>query len=243
MSTTQLVRPNPAMTKGFERAATGPIQTDAMTLNGTLGCTAVLMFLVVTFGALGWNVPNQLAGMAALFIALGFALVTAFKPHLAPKTAPIYAAIEGYFLGWISQVFDQAYDGIVIMAIGLTLCIALVLLGVYRTGIIPVTQNFRLGVAAATGGVFLIYMLSFVGGMFGFDVPVIHDSSGWGIAFSVFVIVLASANLVIDFDFIEHGAENGAPKYMEWYGAFGLVVTLVWLYLELLRLLAKLQQR
>lgn len=244
MATQQLVRPNPAMTKGFEEVVRSWNATeDRMTLNGTVGCTAVLLFVLCVAGAAGWAYTSGLLVLVGIVGALGIAVLTAFKPQLAPKTSMIYAALQGYALGAISETYSNAYAGVVPMAVGLTVGITAALLLVYRSGLIPVTQNFRLAVAAATGGIMLFYLVSFGLSFFDIGVPLIHSSSGWGILFSVFVIVLASANLVVDFDFIENGVKTGAPKYMEWYGAFALVVTLVWLYLELLRLLAKLQNR
>jgi uncharacterized YccA/Bax inhibitor family protein len=171
------------------------------------------------------------------------AMVTVFKHAWAPYTTPLYAAFEGAALGGISFIFEQQYPGIVSQAIFLTFGTLGALLVAYRSGIIKATENFKLGVAAATGGIFLVYLLSFIVGFFGVEVPLIHSSGTFGILFSLFVVVIAALNLVLDFDFIEEGAERGAPKYMEWYGAFGLLVTLIWLYLEILRLLAKLQSR
>nr|MDP9323819.1 Bax inhibitor-1/YccA family protein [Acidobacteriota bacterium] len=171
------------------------------------------------------------------------AMVTVFKQSWAPYTTPVYAAVEGVALGGISVVFEARYPGIVSQAVFLTFGTLGALLLAYRSGLIKATENFKLGVVAATGGIALLYLLSFILGFFGVNVPLIHSSGTFGILFSMFVVVIAALNLVLDFDFIEKGAERGAPKYMEWYGAFGLLVTLVWLYLEILRLLAKLQDR
>ena len=151
--------------------------------------------------------------------------------------------MEGLALGGISVVFEASYPGIVSQAIFLTFGTLGALLMAYRSGLIRATENFKLGVVAATGGIALVYLASMVLGFFGMSVPLIHSSGTFGILFSVFVVVIAALNLVLDFDFIEQGVERGAPKYMEWYGAFGLMVTLVWLYLEILRLLAKLNDR
>jgi uncharacterized YccA/Bax inhibitor family protein len=146
-------------------------------------------------------------------------------------------------LGAISAIFEKQYPGIVIQAVGLTFGVLFCLLLAYKSGMIKVTQNFRLGVVAATGGIALLYFVNIIMSFFGARIPFIHEAGLLGIGFSLFVVVIASLNLVLDFDFIEKGAEAGAPKYMEWYGAFGLIVTLIWLYLEILRLLAKLQRR
>ena len=146
-------------------------------------------------------------------------------------------------LGGISAMFELQFPGIVIQAVGLTFGTLLALLVAYSTGVIKATENFKLGVTAATGGIFIVYMVTFVLRFFGIEVSFIHGNGLMGIGFSLFVVVIAALNLVLDFDFIEQGVEKGAPKYMEWYGAFGLMVTLIWLYLEILRLLAKLQSR
>jgi uncharacterized YccA/Bax inhibitor family protein len=175
----------------------------------------------------------------------GFALamVTAFKREWAGVTTPLYATVEGLALGGISAVFEARYPGIVSQAVFLTFGTCGALLVAYRSGVIRATENFKLGVFAATGGIVLLYLLSFVLGLFGMQVPLVHSSGPLGIAFSLVVVAVAALNLVLDFDFIEQGAARGVPKYMEWYGAFGLLVTLVWLYLEMLRLLARLQER
>lgn len=174
---------------------------------------------------------------------LVLALITVFKKTWAPVTAPLYALVEGFFLGAISAVYNAQFGGIVMQAVMLTFGILFALLFAYRSGLIKATENFKLGVVAATGGIALVYLASIALGFFGIKIPLIHESGLVGIGFSLFVVVIASLNLVLDFDFIESGVEQGAPKYMEWYGAFGLMVTLVWLYLELLRLLSKLQSR
>jgi uncharacterized YccA/Bax inhibitor family protein len=141
------------------------------------------------------------------------------------------------------MIFEFQYPGIVVQAVTLTFGTLFALLMAYRSGVIRATENFKLGVAAATGGIFLIYLATFVLGLFGIRIPQIHESGIIGIGFSLFVVVVAALNLVLDFDFVENGARLGAPKYMEWYGAFGLIVTLVWLYIEILDLLAKLRSR
>ena len=173
----------------------------------------------------------------------GFQKCPIFKKTWAPFTVPVYALLEGLFLGGISRFFEDRFPGIASQAIILTLGILGALLLAYKSKLIKPTENFKLGIAAATGGIFLIYMINIIMGFFGSSIPMIHESGMIGIGFSVFVVIIASLNLVLDFDFIEQGVEQGAPKYMEWYGAFGLLVTLIWLYLEILRLLAKLQSR
>ena len=230
---------------------------DRMTLMGTVHKTAFLLILLVAFASSTWkmvmtvNLEGQMVAAPGLFGymiggAIGgliFALITFFKPTWAPVTAPIYAALEGLFIGALSAFAESKFPGIVLQATGLTFGILFALLGAYRSGLIKATENFKLGVAAATGGIFLVYMASFVLGMFGVTIPFLHDSTPIGIGISVFICIIAALNLVLDFDFIENGADQGAPKYMEWLGAFGLMVTLIWLYIEILHLLMKLRSR
>lgn len=240
---------NPSLnSKTFERAAPG---TGVMTIEGTVNRVGILLVLMLIPAAYMWNKvlgawdPGAAMGTAMLG-ALGafvFALITIFKKTWAPVTAPVYAVLEGLFLGAISGVFHQQYPGIAMQAIALTMGTLFTLLLAYRSGLIRATENFKLGVVAATGGIAMLYLVNIVMGFFGAGIPFIHESGTFGILFSLFVVVIAALNLVLDFDFIENGAAAGAPKYMEWYAAFGLMVTLVWLYLEILRLLAKLQSR
>jgi uncharacterized YccA/Bax inhibitor family protein len=231
-----------------------PGSANAMTLNGTVNKTGLMLLLLTLTAAFSWSqavvqTPDgpQLAPGAMLYILGGgiggfvLAMITVFKKEWSPVLAPAYALVEGLFLGAISAFFEARYPGIVIQAVMLTFGTLFSLLFAYRSGLIKATENFKLGVAAATGGIFLIYLASFVLGLFKINVPYIHESGIIGIGFSLFVVVIAALNLVLDFDFIESGVEAGAPKYMEWFGAFGLMVTLVWLYVEFLRLLAKLR--
>ena len=224
----------------------------AMTLNGTVNKTGILLLLAVMTAAFAWSqieftaegpvgaMPYLLGGAIGGLI---LALVTTFKKEWAPVTAPLYAIVEGFFLGAISAMYNHQFEGIVLQAVTLTFGTLFALLFAYRSGLIKATENFKLGVVAATGGIALVYLATIVLGFFNINIPMIHESGIVGIGFSLFVVVIAALNLVLDFDFIESGVEAGAPKYMEWYGAFGLMVTLVWLYLEFLRLLAKLQSR
>jgi uncharacterized YccA/Bax inhibitor family protein len=225
--------------------------SQVMTLGGTVNKTGLLLLMCVATAAYTWNLfdpanpgammPWMLVGGIGGFIV---AIVTVFKKTWSPVTAPVYALLEGLFLGGISAFFETQFPGIVMQAVMLTLGVLAAMLMAYKSGLIKATENFKLGVVAATGGIALLYLINIGMRMFGFEgMGFIHDSGAMGIAFSLFVVVIAALNLVLDFDFIEAGAEAGAPKYMEWYGAFGLVVTLVWLYLEILRLLAKLQSR
>jgi uncharacterized YccA/Bax inhibitor family protein len=223
----------------------------AMTLNGTVSKTGILLLLCVITATFAWMQVSTPAGIvnAGLYVwggAIGglvLAMVTIFKKEWAPVSAPLYALVEGFFLGAISAMYEARFGGIVFQAVLLTFGTLFALLFAYRSGLIKATENFKLGVVAATGGIALVYLATIVLGFFGINIPMIHDNGIVGIGFSLFVIVIAALNLVLDFDFIERGVEQGAPKYMEWYGAFGLMVTLVWLYIEFLRLLSKLQSR
>ena len=225
----------------------------AMSLNGTINKTGLLLLLAVLTAAFAWNASmdsyGQILPVARLYMiggAIGglvLALVTIFKKEWAPVSAPLYALVEGLFLGAVSAIYEARFDGIVLQAVILTFGTLLALLAAYRSGLIRATENFKLGVVAATGGIALVYLATIVLGLFGINIPYIHESGLIGIGFSLFVVVIAALNLVLDFDFIESGVEARAPKYMEWYAAFGLMVTLVWLYLEFLRLLSKLQSR
>ena len=223
-----------------------------MTLQGTVNKTGILLVLVVIGATYTWNLFFQDGNPAAVMpIAIGgaigglvFALITMFKKEWAGVTAPVYAVLEGLFLGGISAIFEAQFPGIVIQATGLTLGTLASLLLLYKLGIIKPTENFRLMIVSATMGIGILYLISFVMNMFGSGgIGFIHSNGLFGIGFSLFVVAIAALNLVLDFDFIEQGSEQGAPKYMEWFGAFALMVTLIWLYLEMLRLLSKLRSR
>ena len=216
-----------------------------MTIQGTVDKTGISLALLVFSGYFAY-VPNGL--MYMIIGGLGgfiVALVTIYKKTWAPITVPLYAMLEGLLLGSISYMYGQMFEGIVLNAIILTVSILVSLLLVYKSGYIKVTENFKLGVFAATGGIFLVYLFSFFASFFGINFSFLNPTNGslMSIGISLFIVIIASLNLVMDFDFIEEDAEKGAPKYMEWYGAFGLLVTLVWLYLEILRLLGKLNSR
>ena len=248
---------NPALKEStFLDLNTGTVvgsRDGAMTLNGTVNKTGFLLLLTVLTAAFAWNQvitpQGDVAAGTGIYLwggAIGgfiIALVTIFKKQWSPVTAPLYALVEGFFLGAISAIYNQQFQGIVMQAVLLTFGTLFALLFAYRSGLIKATENFKMGVVAATGGIALVYLATIVLGLFGIKIPMIHDSGLVGIGFSLFVVVIAALNLVLDFDFIETGVEQGAPKYMEWYGAFGLIVTLIWLYIEFLRLLSKLQSR
>ncbi|MBK9254304.1 MAG: Bax inhibitor-1/YccA family protein [Saprospiraceae bacterium] len=169
-------------------------------------------------------------------------LVASFKPHTSAIAAPVYALFEGLFLGSVSAYYASLMDGIILQAVILTMGTMLTMLFVYKSGWIKVTEKFRMGVVMATGAVFLVYMASFIGGFFGFNIPYLHEGGFIGIGISLVIIGIASMNLILDFDAFDKGQEHGAPKYMEWFCALGLMVTLVWLYVEFLRLLSKLNR-
>lgn len=219
--------------------------SSVMTLDGVAAKSLLLLTLCVGSGVMGWrfaSLQNELLGpilMGSLVGAFIVALITIFKKTVSPYTAPLYAILEGFLLGAISQLFEAQYSGIVLQALLLTGGIFVTMLCLYLFRVIRATENFKLGVASATGGIALYYVTNFVISFFGKDLPLINSNSGWGIGFTVLVIIIAAMNLVIDFDFIEQGVNKKAPKYMEWYSSFGLLVTVVWLYLEILRLLAK----
>jgi uncharacterized YccA/Bax inhibitor family protein len=222
-----------------------------MTLSGTVNKTGLLLVCTIATAAWTWHLFLQSRDMTdvmplmlvGLIGGLIFSMVTIFKKTWAPVTAPIYALLEGLVLGGLSAVFDLRYPGIGIQAVSLTFGTLFVLLLAYSSGLIKVTQKFRLGVIAATGGIMVFYLLEMVLGLFGIQFTSINGSGLMGIGFSLIVVAVAALNLVLDFDFIEQGVQAGAPKYMEWYGAFGIMVTLVWLYLEILILLSKLRSR
>ncbi len=224
---------------------------EAMSIQGTVNKTAILLALTLLTAGWTWSLYTASGDAAAVFPWLiggsiaGFiaALVTTFKKTWAPFTAPLYALLEGLVLGGLSAMFEASYPGIAFQAVGLTAATLAALLLAYKSGLIRATPTFKKGVIAATGGIFLLYLVSFVLGFFGIRIPGIFDAGLFGILFSAFVVTIAALNLVLDFDLIERGTAQGAPKFMEWYGAFALLVTLVWLYIEILRLLAKLRRR
>lgn len=236
---------NPALSektfKGFDpKGATD----ESMTLTGTATKAAILLALCVGGAAASWIFQVSLGVcLVSVLVAFVGAIVLIFNPRFAALLGPAYAVLEGIALGGISRIYEAQYPGIVMNAFVLTVGTMATMLFLYRTRIIQATENFKLGVVSATGAVALLYIFDLCSSsFFGYRVPFIHEGGLYGILFSVAVVVLAALNLVMDFDFIETGVERRAPKYMEWYSAFGLLVTLVWLYLELLRLLAKLKK-
>lgn len=243
---------NPALnSKTFTSMPRVADPSQVMTIQGTVNKTFLMLILVLIPAAYTWNMFLSTGNPAAVMPWLyggfigGFivAIITVFKKQWSPFTAPLYSVLEGLALGGLSALFEARFPGIVIQAVALTFGTLFCLLAAYKSGMIKATENFKLGVMAATGGIGLIYVATMLLGFFGIRIPYIHESGLIGIGFSMFVVVIAALNLVLDFDFIEHGAEAGAPRFMEWYAAFGLIVTLIWLYLEILRLLSKLRSR
>jgi uncharacterized YccA/Bax inhibitor family protein len=240
---------NPALNENtFEGRVA--VAGEAMTLQGTVNKTGVLLVCVVGTAAWTWGIAHSQTPQAALPWMIGgliaglvFALVTIFKKEWSPITAPIYALCEGLMLGGISALLERAHPGIAIQAMGLTFGVTAVMLVLYKSGILRATPKFTVGVVAATGGIFLVYMVDLVLSMFGRHVPLLNSSGPWGIGLSVVIVIIAALNLILDFDFVETGVHARAPNYMEWYGAFGIMVTLIWMYLEILRLLAKMRER
>lgn len=226
-------------------------RSDLMTLQGTATKTAMLCVLLTASAGFVWHELRAAGGLpgvipyviGGLVVALISGLVICFKPQWSAFLAPAYAVGEGALLGAISAAYEAQFQGIVFQAACLTFGTLFSLLTCYRTGLIKATENFKLGIVAATGGIALLYLANMVMSMFGVRMPFLHDASPIGIAINVVVLIVAALNLVLDFDFIEEGVQRGAPKYMEWYAGYGLLVTLVWLYVEFLRLLSKLSSR
>jgi uncharacterized YccA/Bax inhibitor family protein len=219
--------------------------TDAMSLAGTLNKTGVLLLLCLGAGVYGWvhpelSTPWLWVGLIGGFVAV---LVGAFKPAWSPVLAPTYAVLEGLVLGFISRMYEGAYAGIVPHAVLLTFGVLALMLVLFTTRIIRVTQKLAAGIVAATAAVALVYFIDIMLHMFGHSIPYLHQSGLLGIGISVAIVGIAAFNLLLDFNLIEQGVRGGSPKYMEWYSGMALLITLVWLYLELLRLLSKLRAR
>ena len=235
---------NPAFTRGFENNTTSLPLSERMTLDGAVNKTGILLSLCFGGAFIGWNIPALI--IPAVIIGFILALVTIFRSkEKAGTTAPLYALAQGIALGGITLMYENAFDGIAIQAIGLTFGILASLLLCYKSGYIKPTENFRLMIVAGIGGILILYLASFVMSFFGGGLSLLSPTNGslMSIGLSFGIVCFASLSLVLDFDFIEEGAEKGLPKYMEWYGAFSLMITLIWLYLEILRLLAKMRSR
>jgi len=244
---------NPLLHEKAFRRVDHLVQTtgEAMTIEGTINKTALLLLLVAGTATWVWTRYFQTLDpatvmpylWAGLIVGLVAALATIFLPAYARISAPVYAAAQGLALGAISAFYEQRLHGIVFQAVGLTFGVLAVMLIAYRSGVIKVTERFRMTVVAATGAIALLYLVSIVLSFFNVSIPFIHQGGTFGIVFSLVVVGIAAMNLALDFDFIQRGVEGGGAKVMEWYAAFGLMVTLIWLYLEILRLLAKIRRR
>lgn len=235
---------NPTLTeKTFQQIGRAVPADGTMTIAGTINKTAILFLILILGASISWYQPWSVFVWGGAIGGFIVAMVTIFKKEWSPITAPIYAGLEGLFLGGISLMYANAYNGIVFNAVMLTLGVFAAMLMAYRSGLIEVTQRFRMGVVAATGGIFLVYLASIILGFFGIELSLITGTGYMGIGFSLIIVGVAALNLVLDFDMIEKGAQANAPKYFEWYTSFGLMITLVWLYLEILRLLSKFQRR
>ncbi len=250
---------NPALTGTMDSMAQGTLDSELMegeasqslmTVNGSIQKTGILFVIVLLMGSVAWYASAVSPGIGSMLtwggMIVGFilAMVTIFKKEFVKYTAPAYAVFEGLFLGGISYMYAGLVAGIVPMAAGITAAIVLVMLVLYGSRIIPVTEKFKMGVAAATGAIMLVYLVGFAASLFGFQGLWIHNvGGGLGIIISVVILVIAALNLILDFDFFEKGEQYGLPKDMEWYAAFSIMITIVWIYLEVLRLLLKIAAR
>ena len=243
---------NPAFkSKAFSHHSSDFTTNEVMTLSGAVNKTGLYLLLCTLSAAWTWNIffssgdASSVSGLMIFGLVGGLiaAMITIFNPTKANITAPIYAILQGLAVGGISAIYESSFDGIVIQAVALTFGTLAALLLAYKSGLIKPTENFRLMLFAATGGIFVLYLVSFIMNFYGGGIGFIHSNSLMGFGFSLVVVAIAALNLVLDFDFIEQAAEQGAPKYLEAYGAFSLMVTLIWLYLEILRLLAKIYSR
>lgn len=247
---------NPAFSKKiFEKTYTDSYSENVMTLKGTVNKSFLMILLVILGASYTWRIffqnpdPTAIPPVLVTYMIAGglggfvLSLVIMFRPVWSTWAAPVYAVLEGLFLGAISSFFEYKMHGIVIQAASLTFLTLLAMLFLYRSGMIKVTDKFRMGVFAATGGIALMYFAGFILQLFGIHFPMMHSGGTLGIVVGVVICGVAALNLVLDFDFIEKGSESGLPKFMEWYSAFALMVTLVWLYLEILRLLSRINSR
>jgi len=242
---------NPVMNeRAYQKASNNVLDADlvgvevkgeTMTVSGAINKSFILMGILVFFAVIGFVFPNPIFMIGGAITGLVLVLVAVFKPHFSPTIAPIYAVVEGLFVGSISAVYAGAFSGIVFQAVSLTMAVLFLMLFLYKMEIIKVTQKLRSGVIMATGAVMLVYILSFVLSFFGITVPYIHEGGMIGIGISVVIVGIAAMNLLLDFDNFEVGERLRSPKYMEWFSAMGLIITLVWLYIEMLRLLSKLR--
>lgn len=239
---------NPALSKSALKRVSALESSSTATIGGTTVKIFFMLAVSIIGGVFGWQAMSSANSVGMILIAVAsilglvFALITVFMPKFAAITGTLYALAQGYVLGAMSQVYNSSLDGIVIQAIGLTGAIFFVTLWAFSLGLIKVTQKFRIGVLIATGGIAVYYLVAIIVGLFGGTAPLIFDTGMWGTLFSLVVVFVATMNLIINFDFVQTIVQRGAPKKMEWYAAFGVIVTLLWLYIETLRLLAKVRQ-
>lgn len=237
-----------AINKAASSASTatgGPISRSEgglMTVSGAVNKTLLLVFILLATTLYSYRFPSQLLMSVGALGGAAVYFLTSFKPTLAPITAPIYAVLKGLLVGAVSAVYAAQYGGIIFQAVSLTIGTLVSMLVIYQTGIIKVTQKFRMAVSMAVGAIMIVYLISWIGHFVGFTVPFIHESGPIGIGISVVIIGVAALNLLLDFDNFDKGEQKGAPKYMEWYFSMGLLFTIVWLYIEFLRLLGKLNR-
>lgn len=218
------------------------VQREVMTVSGAVNKTLILTGILLITSIISFVMPSSLflySGLIGGIIAL---LVATFKPHTSPISAPVYAAFEGLFLGTVSAYYAFIVDGIILQAVSLTIGTLVTMLMLYKSGLITVNQKFRAGVMMATGAIAIVYLVAIVGRMFGWQMPYLHQGGAIGIGISLVIIAVAALNLLLDFDNFEKSAEARSPKFMEWFCGMSLLVTLVWLYIEFLRLLSKLNR-
>ena len=221
----------------------GPIiYQGSMTVQGAINKTFLLFAILLATSLAGFVNPSPLVVYGGAIGGLVLVIIASFRKEWSPFLAPMYAALEGLFVGGVTAMYAATYEGIVLNAIGLTFACLFLMLFLYKMEIIKVTQKFRSGVIMATGAIFVVYLLNFVLSFFGMNIPYLHEGGMIGIGISLFVIAIASLNLLLDFDFFEKGEQRGLPDYMEWFAGMGLIITLVWLYIEILWLLARLRE-
>ncbi len=213
-------------------------EENLMTIQGAMNKTFILFGIMILTAAVNFSMANPFLTIGGAIAGLIVVFIAVAKKERSGTLAPIYAALEGLFVGGISAMYAAFQGGLIIQAVSLTMMVFFMMLFIYKTNIIPVTNKLRTGIIMATGAVFLVYMLSFVLGMFGINIPYLHEGGTIGIVISLVIIGIASLNLLLDFDLFEKGEEYGAPQYMEWFAGMSLLITLIWIYIEILRLLA-----
>jgi len=220
----------------------GAIIEETMTVAGAVNKTVMLTLVMMVVALYSYTTPLAIFLPVGALGAGAVFMFTSWKPQYAPISAPVFALLEGLFVGAISARYAYLYEGIVFQAVSATVGVLLTMLMVYKSGLIKVTQKFRMGVSMAVGAIMILYLVSWVGHFVGFEIPYLHDGGAIGIGITVVIIVIASMNLLLDFDNFDKGEQAEAPKYMEWYYGMGLLFTLVWLYVEFLRLISKLSR-